>query len=87
MVAFVTGRKSLSRFRSFLFLHSMFDSKFGLELTCVFAAVCLLMSRSAATDDPDFMVEFLKKEFSLAKPYRGKFSWQPLFAAVAGQTG
>lgn len=84
MVAFVAGQKSRTRFRSFFFLHSMFDSKIGLELTCVFAAVCLLMSRSAATDDPDFMVEFLKKEFSLAKPYRGEFSCQPLFAAQTG---
>lgn len=62
-----------SRERSFHFLRPMLACGIGRQLTCVFAGWCVLMSRSAAADEADFVTEeFLKKEFSLAKPYRGE---------------
>lgn len=48
----------------------MFYFKNIRELTCLFVAICILMSQSLA-DDQDFMEEFLKREYSLVKPYRG----------------
>lgn len=70
MVASVT-KTNLDRLRSFCFLQPMFHFKTARELTCLFVTVCILMSQSAA-DDQDFIDEFLKQEYSLAKPYRGE---------------
>uniref|UniRef100_UPI0037E712A2 lectin, mannose-binding 2-like b n=1 Tax=Semicossyphus pulcher TaxID=241346 RepID=UPI0037E712A2 len=58
------------RLRSFWFLSTMFYFKNIRELTCLFVIVCIFMSQSLA-DDQDFIEEFLKREYSLAKPYRG----------------
>ncbi|XP_070819673.1 VIP36-like protein isoform X2 [Chaetodon trifascialis] len=69
MVATETKPK-LDRLRSFYFLYPMFYFKNIRELTCLFVTVCILMSQSLA-DDQDFMEEFLKREYSLVKPYRG----------------
>ncbi len=70
---------------SWLF-YSMFRFKSLRELTCVFAAVCVLTSPSAA-DEQDFMEEFLKREYSLAKPYRGQLTYVTLRqTAVTGDT-
>lgn len=72
MVADVT-KTNLDRLRTFSFLRPMFHFKNTRELTCLLVTVCILMSRSSA-DDQDFMKEFLKQEYSLAKPYRGERS-------------
>lgn len=57
----------------------MFGFGIGRQLTCVFAVLCVLMSRPVAADEADFVTEeFLKKEFTLAKPYRGEWSCQRL---------
>lgn len=72
MVARVS-KSNLDRLRSFGFLYPMFHFKNSRQLTCLFVTVCILMSQSLA-DDQDFMEEFLKREYSLAKPYRGKFT-------------
>lgn len=58
----------------------MFGFEISRELICVFSVLCVLMSRSVVADESDFMMEeFQKKEFSLAKPYRGEFSCQRLY--------
>lgn len=49
----------------------MFHLKNIRELTCVFVAICILISHSLA-DDQEFLEDFLKREYSLAKPYRGE---------------
>lgn len=72
MVASVTN-SNLDRLRSFCFLCPMFYFKNIRELTCLFVTVCILMSQSLA-DDQDFIEEFLKREYTLAKPYRGKLT-------------
>lgn len=72
MVATET-KSELDRLRSLWFLYPMFYFKSIRELTCLFVAVCILTSQSLA-DDQDFAEEFLKREYSLAKPYRGKLS-------------
>ena len=72
MVATVT-ESNLARLRSFSFLYPMLHFKTLRELTCVFVTVCVLMSRSLA-DEQDFQEDFLKREYSLSKPYRGKFT-------------
>ncbi|XP_034398032.1 lectin, mannose-binding 2-like b isoform X2 [Cyclopterus lumpus] len=69
MVAAVTVT-NLDRFRSFCFLWPMFRFKNIRELTCLFVAACVLVSRSAA-DGQDFVEDFMKREYSLVKPYRG----------------
>ncbi|XP_044052070.1 lectin, mannose-binding 2-like b [Siniperca chuatsi] len=69
MVVAVT-KLNLDRLRSFCFLYPMFHLKNIRELTCLFVTVCILMSQSLA-DNQDFMEEFLKREYSLVKPYRG----------------
>ncbi|XP_029296263.1 VIP36-like protein isoform X2 [Cottoperca gobio] len=69
MVATVSKSK-LERLRSFCFLCPMFHLKNIRESTCLFVTACLLISQSLA-DDQDFIEEFLKREYSLAKPYRG----------------
>ncbi|KAM7018844.1 lectin, mannose-binding 2-like b isoform 1-T1 [Tautogolabrus adspersus] len=69
MAATVTKSNPV-RLRSFCFLHSMFHFKNILELTCVFVAVCALLGLSLA-EEQEFVEDFLKREFSLAKPYRG----------------
>lgn len=41
--------------------------------TCVlFLAVSLLSGLLAVADEQDFQEDFLKQEYSLAKPYRGE---------------
>ncbi|KAG8011617.1 VIP36-like protein [Nibea albiflora] len=70
MVAAVSRCSDLDLWRSFCFLCPMFHLKNVRQLTCLFAAVCVLTSRSLA-DEQDFQEEFLKREYSLAKPYRG----------------
>ncbi|XP_069022244.1 lectin, mannose-binding 2-like b isoform X2 [Embiotoca jacksoni] len=69
MVAAVTDSK-LARARSFCLSRPIFGSKSLRELTCLFVTVCVLTSRSAA-EEAEFVEEFLKREYSLAKPYRG----------------
>lgn len=64
---------NLDRLRTFSLSGPMFDWRSGRELTCVLVTVCLLAGRAAA-DEPDFMTDFLKQEYSLAKPYRGETS-------------
>ncbi|KAG7490879.1 VIP36 [Solea senegalensis] len=49
----------------------MFCFKNARELTCLFAvAVCVLTGHSLANES-EFQEEFLKREYSLSKPYRG----------------
>ncbi|XP_049434777.1 VIP36-like protein isoform X1 [Epinephelus fuscoguttatus] len=69
MVAAVT-KPYPGRLRTFWFICPMFHWKNIRELTCLFVTVCILMRQSLA-DDRDFMEDFLKREYSLAKPYRG----------------
>nr|XP_033475191.1 uncharacterized protein LOC117252429 isoform X2 [Epinephelus lanceolatus] len=69
MVAAVT-KSYPDRLRTFWFICPMFHWKNIRELTCLFVTVCILMRQSLA-DDRDFMEDFLKREYSLAKPYRG----------------
>ncbi|XP_040011132.1 lectin, mannose-binding 2-like b isoform X2 [Xiphias gladius] len=64
------SKSSPDRMRGFWYLYPMFHFKNIRDLTCLFFAVCILMSQSLANDQ-DFMEEFLKREYSLAKPYRG----------------
>lgn len=68
----VTNHTNRNRLRSFYFLSPMFGFEISRELICVFSVLCVLMSRSVVADF--MMEEFQKKEFSLAKPYRGEFS-------------
>lgn len=63
-------KANLDRLRSFCFLCPMFHFKNARELACLFVTLCVLTSRSLA-DDQDFAEEFLKREYSLSKPYRG----------------
>ncbi|KAE8291566.1 VIP36-like protein Lectin mannose-binding 2-like [Larimichthys crocea] len=70
MVAAVSQRSDLDLWRTFCFLCPMFHWRNVRQLICLFAAVCILTSRSLA-DEQDFQEEFLKREYSLAKPYRG----------------
>ncbi|XP_034548100.1 VIP36-like protein [Notolabrus celidotus] len=56
--------------RSWSFWSSLFYFRNIREFTCLFVTVCVLMSPSLA-EDQDFAEDFLKREFSLAKPYRG----------------
>ncbi|XP_056888184.1 VIP36-like protein [Takifugu flavidus] len=68
----VTNHTNRNRLRSFYFFPPMLGFEISRELICVFSVLCVLMSRSVAADEADFMMEeFQKKEFSLAKPYRG----------------
>ncbi|XP_036953907.1 VIP36-like protein [Acanthopagrus latus] len=69
MVAIVS-KSNLDRLRSFCFLNPMFRHKSIRELKFLFVIVCVLMSQTLA-DEQDFMEDFLKREYSLAKPYRG----------------
>ncbi|XP_068559420.1 lectin, mannose-binding 2-like b isoform X2 [Cebidichthys violaceus] len=69
MVATVT-KTNLDGFRSLCFLCPMFHFKNIRELTCLFVTVCVLTSQSLA-DEQDFIEDFLKREYSLVKPYRG----------------
>ncbi|KAK1892578.1 VIP36-like protein isoform X1 [Trematomus bernacchii] len=69
MVATVT-ESNLGLLRSFFFLCPMFHLKNIRKTTCLFLTVCLLMSPSLA-EDQEFIDDFLKREYSLAKPYRG----------------
>ena len=56
----------------------MFSLGIGRQLTYVFAISCVLTSPSVAADEADFVTEeFLKKELTLAKPYRGEWSCFP----------
>lgn len=69
MVAAVT-QSGPSRFRSWLFSAPMSRGGTLPELTCLLAALCVWLNPSAAQEQ-DFMEEFLKREYSLVKPYRG----------------
>ncbi|XP_070689709.1 lectin, mannose-binding 2-like b [Pempheris klunzingeri] len=69
MVATVT-KSSLDRLRRFWFFYPMFPHKNIAVVTCLLAAVGALLGQALA-DDQEFMEDFLKREFSLAKPYRG----------------
>lgn len=73
MVATVTSKCNLGRLITFLFSYPMFQLKNIRELTCLFIYVFILMSQSLA-DDQDGLEDFLKREYSLVKPYRGKLS-------------
>ncbi|KAM3611019.1 uncharacterized protein V6R79_012517 [Siganus canaliculatus] len=63
-------KSSLVRLKSFSFLYQMIYFKNLRELMFLFVTFCLLMSPSLA-DDGNFLDEFLKQEYTLAKPYRG----------------
>lgn len=78
MAAAGAGRSTRSRFPSFCCLRPVFSFGTGRRLAPVFAVVCVLLSRPvAAANEADFVTEeFLKKEFSLVKPYRGEWSCQ-----------
>lgn len=77
MAAAVADLSNRSGLRSFYFLCPLLGSELGRKLTCVVAVLGVLLSGSAAADEADFVTEeFLKKEFSLAKPYRGELSRQ-----------
>lgn len=67
----VAGETNLVLRRSFSLLDKMLRFQSCRAPTCVFVLVCFLLSRSSA-DEQDFMEEFLKQEYSLAKPYRGE---------------
>ncbi|XP_032373146.1 VIP36-like protein [Etheostoma spectabile] len=56
--------------RSFWLLCPMFHFKNLRKLTCLFVSVFILISPSLA-DEQGFMEDFLKREYSLAKPYHG----------------
>ncbi|XP_030579620.1 lectin, mannose-binding 2-like b [Archocentrus centrarchus] len=64
------AKSNLARVRSFCFSNSMFHLRNLRELTWLLITICMLASQSLA-DDGDFMEEFLKREYSLVKPYRG----------------
>lgn len=64
------AKSNLARLRSFCFLNSVFRFRTLLRLTWLLITICYLTSQSLA-DDGDFMEEFLKREYSLVKPYRG----------------
>ncbi|KAM7416897.1 hypothetical protein PAMA_018803 [Pampus argenteus] len=69
MVATVTN-SNLDRLGHFSCLYQMCHFRNIRKLACLFAVACVLMGQSLA-DNQDFMEEFLKREYSLAKPYRG----------------
>ncbi|XP_071368747.1 lectin, mannose-binding 2-like b [Centroberyx affinis] len=69
MAAAVT-KSNLCRLRSFFISRSMFRFKNIRELTCLFVVFCTLISQSLADDEYE-MDDFLKREYSLTKPYRG----------------
>ncbi|AWP07031.1 putative VIP36-like protein isoform 2 [Scophthalmus maximus] len=56
--------------RSSWVLYPMFHFINIRELTFLFFAACVLTSQSLANDQ-EFMEDFLKREYSLSKPYRG----------------
>nr|XP_040051905.1 VIP36-like protein isoform X1 [Gasterosteus aculeatus aculeatus] len=61
---------NLNGFGGFSFLRPMFPFKNIRELTCLFVTLCVLTSHSLA-DEQEFIEDFLKREYSLVKPYRG----------------
>lgn len=69
MVACRTA-SNLERLTSCSLFDPMFDVRKIRQLTCLFAVACVWMSRAVA-DEQDFLEDFLKREYSLAKPYRG----------------
>ncbi|XP_028270420.1 VIP36-like protein [Parambassis ranga] len=69
MVASVT-KSNPARLGNIHFSFPMFLLKYVRQLTCLFVAVCILTGQTLA-EDGEFMEEFLKREYSLAKPYRG----------------
>lgn len=72
MVASVT-KSNPARLGNIHFPFPVFLLKYVRQLTCLFVTVCILTGQSLA-EDGEFMEEFLKREYSLAKPYRGKFA-------------
>lgn len=72
-MAATMNKSDLSRMITFPKLDVMFNRRNIHELTCVIAVVFLLMSQSLA-DDGYEMDDFLKREFSLTKPYQGNVS-------------
>ena len=80
MVTSVT-KSNLYPLRSFCVLCPMFYFKNIRELTCVLVTVCVLLSQSLA-DEQDFLDEFLKREYTLAKPYRGEYTVTRLMLAA-----
>ncbi|XP_026177798.1 lectin, mannose-binding 2-like b [Mastacembelus armatus] len=63
-------KSNQSRLRSFSVLCSMSPFKNVPQLACLFVTVFILMSQALA-DKQEVVEEFLKREYSLAKPYRG----------------
>ncbi|KAK2837741.1 hypothetical protein Q5P01_014953 [Channa striata] len=61
---------TVRRLRTFWFLNPMLNFQNIRKSTCLLVTVCVLMSQSLA-DDQEFMEDFLKREYSLVKPYRG----------------
>ncbi|XP_046903954.1 lectin, mannose-binding 2-like b [Hypomesus transpacificus] len=60
----------LSRMSSLRKLYSMFNLRNNNELTCMFVFMCFLIGSSLA-DNGYEMEDFLKREYSLTKPYQG----------------
>ncbi|KAM9744542.1 lectin, mannose-binding 2-like b [Menidia menidia] len=69
-MAALVSKFNLARLRSFCCLYPMFNLKSPRELICLVVTILALMSQSLA-DDQEFIEDFLKREYSLAKPYRG----------------
>ncbi|XP_028990759.1 lectin, mannose-binding 2-like b isoform X2 [Betta splendens] len=69
MAVSVSGQKPC-RAKLLGFLYPMFQFKRLSSLSCLFVALCALMDHSLA-DNQEFLEDFLKREYSLSKPYRG----------------
>lgn len=52
----------------------VFCLKNGYFLVFLLVTICNFQRFSAAADEHDFTEDFFKKEYSLAKPYSGKFA-------------
>uniref|UniRef100_A0A147B5B9 Lectin, mannose-binding 2-like b n=1 Tax=Fundulus heteroclitus TaxID=8078 RepID=A0A147B5B9_FUNHE len=65
------SKLNMSRFRrSFCAVCPVFPLNHLAELICVLVTVCVLTQQSLA-DEQAFVEDFLKREYSLVKPYRG----------------
>ncbi|KAM4577662.1 lectin, mannose-binding 2-like b [Odontesthes bonariensis] len=69
-MAATVSKLNLARLRSFCCLCPMFRLKSSRELIFLVVAVFTLTGQSLA-EEQEFMEDFLKREYSLAKPYRG----------------
>ncbi|CAJ1068757.1 VIP36-like protein isoform X1 [Xyrichtys novacula] len=63
-------KSNLVRLKSFGFSSTMIRFRNVRELTRLFVIVCIMISQSIA-EEQEYTEEFYKREYSLAKPYRG----------------